>query len=350
MSRPDSAAAQRLPACARLDVEYVVPLRWSSDAELADFTGYLQQISSVVHVTVVDGSDPVRFAAHAAVWAPFARHVAPRPWPGRNGKVAGVVTGVRAARAEKVVVADDDVRYTADQLREVTDRLTDGVDVVRPQNVLVSGSWHAAWDTARTLLNRAFGTDYPGTFAVRRSTFLRMGGYDGDVLFENLQMLKTFAAAGGVEHRAPELYIARQAPQTAQFLDQRVRQAYDDFAQPVRLVLELSWLPLLGALALRRPRLLGAAAAVPVAVAELGRRRHGGASRFSPSAALWAPLWVLERSGCIWLALAARLRGGVRYRGTRLSAAATAVTQRPPLDLLDLDDVRPSAAEFERAS
>jgi hypothetical protein len=36
----------------------------------------------------------------------------------------------------------------------------------------------------------------------------------------------------------------------------------------------------------------------------------------------WAPLWVLERGVCSWLALAQRLRGGVSYRGQRLPIAA----------------------------
>ena len=99
------------------------------------------------------------------------RHLAPEPWPGRNGKVAGVVTGVRCARHERVVVADDDVRYDAASLRAVVAGLDDG-ELVRPQNVFTSWPWHARWDTGRSLLNRAVSHDHPGTFGVRRSCFL----------------------------------------------------------------------------------------------------------------------------------------------------------------------------------
>jgi hypothetical protein len=62
-----------------------------------------------------------------------------------------------------------------------------------------------------------------------------------------------------------------------------------------------------------------------IALAEVGRRRAGGARVFPASAALWAPVWAAERAVTVWLALVMRLRGGVTYRGTRLWRAATPV-------------------------
>ncbi|GAB7189858.1 hypothetical protein NUM3379_05640 [Kineococcus sp. NUM-3379] len=318
---------------ARLDLEVVVPLRWGPDGPVREMTGYLRALSRVVDVTVVDGSAPAEFAVHAAAWGSCARHVPPEPWPGRNGKVAGVVTGVRLARHEHVVVADDDVRWDEAGLRRIAG-LLERADVVRPQNVFCPAPWHARWDTGRTLLNRAAGADYPGTFGLRRSTFCATGGYDGDVLFENLQMLRTIRAAGGVELRAPELFVTRRPPTTRHFLGQRVRQAYDDFAQPGRLLWEASWLPAL-ALAWRRPRRGAAATALAagaaVAVAEVGRRRHRGREAFGAAAALWAPAWAAERAVCVWLAIGARARGGVRYGGSRLPSATRPPVPRAPL-------------------
>ncbi|MGC1209687.1 MAG: hypothetical protein WA890_00225, partial [Micromonospora sp.] len=58
------------------------------------------------------------------------------------------------------------------------------------------------------------------------------------------------------------------------------------------------------------------------AVAELGRRRAGGARVFPAHTALAAPLWVLERGVCSWLALGRRLRGGVPYAGALVREAA----------------------------
>ena len=65
------------------------------------------------------------------------------------------------------MIADDDVRYEPAALRRAAE-LLDEHDLVRPQNFFEPLPWHARWDTARTLLNRGFGRDYPGTLAVRR--------------------------------------------------------------------------------------------------------------------------------------------------------------------------------------
>ena len=308
------------------DAEYVLPLRWADDRDLPDLAAYLGRLVGWLPVTVVDGSDDARFAAHAVAFAPAVRHVRPEPHPGRNGKVAGVVTGLRLARADRVVLADDDVRYDRPTLVAVLDRLA-GADVVRPQNVFDPLPWHARWDTARMLVNRAAGGDYPGTLALRR-TALGPAGYDGDVLFENLELLRTVRARGGVVLRADDLYVARRPPTTRHFLGQRPRQAYDSLAQPARYAAELAVLPVAVLAARRRPRLLLALAAAACALAEVGRRRAGGAARFPASADLLAPGWLVERGVCAWLALVLRATGGARYGGARLPRAAT-----PPREL-----------------
>lgn len=306
------------------DAEYVLPLRWAADdpAELADLTGYLRALCGELAVTVVDGSPPPVFAAHAAAWADLPlRHLPPDPdLDFAMGKVNGVWTGLRRPGPERVVIADDDVRWPLPVLRTALD-LLDRADVVRPQNVFDPAPWHARWDTGRTLLNRAFAADWPGTLAVRRSMLHKTGGYDGDAMFENLELVRTVQAAGGTELPMPGLYVPRRPPTSAHFRGQRVRQAYDSFAQPGRLVAELAVLPLV-ALARRRPRVLLAGVAGVVGVAEVGRRRAGGAAVYPRTAALWAPLWLAERAVCSWLAVVARLRGGVPYHSRRLPLAA----------------------------
>jgi hypothetical protein len=315
----DAEAAPTTP----LDAEYVLPLAWNDDDQLADLTAYLTGLVRLVPVTVVDGSPPQLAARHRAAWPQEVRQLAPEPWPGPNGKVAGVMTGVRAARADHVVVADDDVRYDAAALRRIV-ALLDGAELVRPQNVFAPVPWHARWDTGRSLLNRALGSDYPGTLGVRRSALLAAGGYDGGALFENLELIRTLRATGAREVRADDLYVVRRPPTARHFLGQRVRQAYDDFAQPARLAAELTLLPL-GLLTIRRPRVLMGALLAVVAFAEAGRRRAGGPAIYPRTAALWAPLWLAERALCVWLAVGSRLRGGVRYRGARVRLAAHSV-------------------------
>ncbi|MGC4874666.1 glycosyltransferase [Micromonospora sp. DT43] len=307
-----------------LPMTYVLPLRWHTDAGLDELTGYLRWLSGLVEVLVVDGSPPELFARHAAAWRGLVRHLPPDPaGRGLNGKVVGVHTGLDTAHHEHVVIADDDVRYDEAGLR-AAHRLLGRVDLVRPQNYFDPLPWHAWWDTGRTLLNRAIGDDYPGTLAVRRSTFLAMGGYASDVLFENLELIRTVRAYGGAEVAPPWLYVRRLPPDAAHFRGQRVRQAYDDLAQPARLLTALAVLPALAAaVASRRPRLLLGTAAAVVAVAEVGRRRADGGIVYPPSTSLAAPLWLLERGICSWLAVAQRLVcGGVRYGNSRIRQAA----------------------------
>lgn len=303
---------------------YLLPLRWSTDQGAAELTAYLRHIAGMCEVVVVDGSPDSVFLSHRRAWGAFTRHL--RPDPGlayRNGKVNGVITGMRAPGGDRVIIADDDVRYDDQSLAQVL-ALLDDADIVIPQNYFSPLPWHAVWDTGRTLINRAFGMDYPGTVAVRRTAFLRTGCYDGDVLFENLELIRTMRAGGARLIPAPEVYVRRLPPDVGHFARQRIRQAYDSLGQPPRLAAELTLLPaILLAAATRRYAALCCAGVAAVGTAELGRRRHGGTAVFPRAAPLLAPVWVVERSICSWLALACRLRGGVAYAGQRLPRAAT---------------------------
>lgn len=308
----------------RLPVEYVLPLRRSDGKGLDELTAYLTWLAGLLDVTVVDGSPPERWALHERRFGAAVRHLRPdRDLSWANGKVDGVTTGVRLARHEHVVIADDDVRYDAPALRAVH-RLLDDADLVRPQNYFAPSPWHARWDTARTLLARCGGTDFPGTLAVRRSAFVAMGGYDGDVLFENLELVRTVRAHGGVELRPAWLYVRRLPPDTRRFWNQRVRQAYDEFARPARMAAALAVVPTSIAVAVAgRRAVLGLAAATAVAAAEAGRRRAGGTTVFPATASLMAPVWIAERGACAWAAVGVRLlRGGVRYADRRIRTAA----------------------------
>lgn len=314
MTAPSSSP----PTC-QVDAGYVLPLRWADGTDLTELTNYLESLRQWIEVTVVDGSDPAAFAAHRRAWGELVRHVRPMPWPGRNGKVRGVVTGVRLTRHRLVVIADDDVRYTEQTLAEVLAGLAEA-DLVVPQNVFSAWPWHARWDTGRQLVNRAFGGDYPGTLAAHRS-FL-VDGYAGDVLFENLELIRTVVRRGGRVRRLNGVYVARLPPTAAHFWSQRIRQAYDSFAQPGRLLTEAALLPVL-VLAGRRPAALAGLLAAAIGVGEFGRRRAGGAAWFPATAALWVPVWLVERAVCTWLALGQRLRGGVRYGDGRIRLAAS---------------------------
>jgi hypothetical protein len=293
---------------------YLLPIRWREDEGLAELTEYLRGLPGWLEIVIVDGSPSPLFEQHARAWAELGRHIRPDPELATPmGKVGGVLTGLGEAGCERVVIADDDVRYDEPDLRRVV-TLLGAADCVQPQNYFDSLPWHARWDTGRTLLNRALGTDFAGTMAVRRDLVLR-GGYDGDVIFENLELMRTIRALGGTVVSPRDLYVARRPPSSEHFFSQRVRQAYDDFAIPARMVAWLAIVPALAvSLARGRWRTPLIAAAAISALAELGRRRDGGRPYFPASGSVLAPLWVLERGVCAWIAVRDRIAlGGVPY-------------------------------------
>jgi hypothetical protein len=292
---------------------------------------YLNWLTGSVETIVVDGSPPAIFTANHTAWQESIRHGLRHVPPAIDlatpmGKVGSVLTGVRLASNERLIIADDDVRYDDASLARVA-RALDRAEVVRPQNYFQPLPWHACWDTARILLNRVAGGDWPGTLAVQRSVLRATGGYDGRALFENLELVRTVRAAGGRELVLFDAFVRRQPAGVRHFWSQRVRQAYDEFARPARLAAQLSILPLLVVLAAgRHGWVLAFAAFAAMVAAEFGRRRGGGTRVFPAAAVLFAPAWLAERAVCSWLALGSRVvLGGIRYHGVVLRHAATSM-------------------------
>lgn len=308
-----------------LDLEYVLPLKSEGRVDPSELVSYAAFVSEIADVTIVDGSPDDVFNRHREIFPARVRHMRtdPRGVPGVNGKVTNVMIGVIASRHERIVLADDDVRYGhADLLRIAA--LLENNAVVRPQNYFAPQPWHARWDTSRSLINRAFSADYPGTLGVRRSLLMHTNGYRADVLFENLELIRTVRASGEQEFLASDLFIKRRPSDLLQFIAQRVRQSYDSFAQPGRLLGEMSILP-----ALYATSMMPISAPLPfvaaIVVAEIGRRRHAGTSVYPASAALWAPFWLVERGVCVWVAALMRLCGGMPYSGHRIRDAGSSV-------------------------
>jgi hypothetical protein len=304
---------------------YILPIKAATPQSDGDLTTYVRWLARHAETIVVDGSPAPLFAQHARAWSDVVRHVPPAPdLATPMGKVGGVLTGVRLASHERLVIADDDVRYDEASLHQVAAALATS-DVVRPQNYFSPLPWHARWDTGRMLLNRMTGGDWPGTLGVRRSVLRATNGYDGRAMFENLELVRTVLASGGREAVLLETFVERRPSTSSHFWSQRVRQAYDELARPGRLAVQLSVLPLavLGVATIGWPVLATGAVAI-AGVAELGRRRAAGTRVFPPTTPLWAPAWVAERALCSWLAVGSRLvLGGVPYRGTVLRHAAT---------------------------
>ena len=307
-----------------MNATYILPLRSRNAAGVEELAGYLQSLQGV-DVIVVDGSAPEIFAiVHRAVGR-FATHVAPTV-AGTNGKARGVLTGLALAANEKIVVADEDVRYDTDSLQRVL-LMLDDADVVRPQNYFLPAPWHAVLDSARALMNRAFDGDWPGTLAFRKAALPK--GYNPNVLFENFELVRTIRARGRTEVIASDCFVARRPPSVEHFVSQRVRQAYDEFARPARLVAALAVLPaVVAGWALAGFMVPIGLALLAIACAAIGWLRAGAYRYFSLLAVFAAPFWMIERAVCAWLALYERCAfGGVRYGDSILRAAASSAEE-----------------------
>jgi hypothetical protein len=306
-----------------MSISYVLPIKWDGDQPLDELTLYLEQLSQHTDLIIVDGSKPINFEVHHRLWAKLGKHIAPHPkYQFLNGKVNGVLTGLQEAMHPHVIIADDDVRYELHQLSELDELLVNN-QLVSPQNYFDPCPWHAQWDSARSLLNLALAHDYPGTLAVQRDFICGLGGYDGDVLFENLELIRTVRAGDGKVLYKNDLFVRRLPPSSHHFFSQRIRQAYDDYAQPLRLSFFIALLPLVITLAFYAPWCVALLVVAAIALAEVGRRKYGGQRVISVSCSFFAPAWLLERGICTWLALFQKaFRGGVSYNKAVISKAA----------------------------
>ena len=92
-----------------------------------ELVAYVRRLVRCAETVVVDGSPSAVFAINAAALADAIdaglRHLPPAAdLVTEMGKVGGVLTGLRLASHERVVIADDDVRYDEALLETSTRR------------------------------------------------------------------------------------------------------------------------------------------------------------------------------------------------------------------------------------
>jgi len=318
--------------------------------EAAEFAEYFATLRTAgCELIVVDGSPPEVFSQHQQAWSAVCNHQpVERSFGYLNDKVNGIHTGVQLASCEKIILADDDIRYTAADVDQMC-VLLEEYEMVRPQNFLSPLPWWARMESARMLINRAtlrIG-DYPGTCAFRRSAMLRVGHYDGDVLFDNEEIVRHFAKSGAAINYAIDFFIQKRSPTLTKWREQRPRQAYEDFGLRAKtaLFLALPIVVILSAVFGGFPGLLLCLALLSIfsiALACAGGAR-GEASVYIPSSScLYAPLWILERSLSTYWAVYWHFRHGGYPFGDKLltkgigrdwveggRVAAQAAAQRP---------------------
>jgi len=312
---------------------FIIPIRRArvEPSELHEFADFLQTLSRAgCEVLVVDGSPAPVFEKHEQAWGQMCCHVAPDPqYTYLNGKVNGVHTGVDLASCERIIVADDDIRYRAEDLKLMC-HLLDRFEMVRPQNFISPLPWWARLETARILINRGClrAGDYPGTCGFRRSTMRRVGPYDGDVLFDNEEIVRHFAVRNANIKYATDFFILKRPPTLKKWIEQRPRQAYEDFVMRAKTVAFLSMLP--GTIAITvwlgfRAGLLLLAALFLASVLLSGRGllRDSAYRVFPVSSPLFAPLWIVERLMSVYWALYWKARHGGYPFGERLLSKGT---------------------------
>jgi hypothetical protein len=313
-----------------LDCTYLLPFRRAAydEIEAAKLRRYFDTVvAERCEIIVIDGSPPEVFAQNKSAFGNVCRHEpVDRRYRYLNDKVNGVHTGVALASFEKIILADDDIRYTSGQIAPIL-QLLDQYEVVRPQNFLRPLPWWAKMESARMLINRATlrAADYPGTCAFRRSAFLACGHYDGDVLFDNEEIIRHFAQHGCAIAYANDLFVRRRPPTFCKWLEQRPRQAYEDFGMRSKTALffGLPWLLIATAARFGLRGILSFIVAVllgSIFIAWRGRAR-GRAARFFPlQSCFFAPLWVAERMGSTYWAFYWFLtRGGYPFGDRVLS-------------------------------
>ncbi|MDQ3322373.1 MAG: glycosyltransferase family 2 protein [Acidobacteriota bacterium] len=272
-------------------------------AEAADFRSYFSSLADAgCEILVVDGSPSDIFAEHEKTWRGACRHAAVDPqYKYLNGKVNGIHTGVALAGHNRVILADDDIRYTPKDVRRMAD-LLEKYDMARPQNYFRPLPFWARTEAARMLINRAWISegDYSGTLGVTRNAMFRFGHYDGDVLFDNEEIVRHFRLKGAKIKYARDFFILKLPPTFEKWIEQRPRQAYEDFVMHAKtiffLVLPLDFI-LTWFIAGWKWSLVYVLIIAFGATFTAARGLGDGALRcFSPLIIFYAPLWIVERS------------------------------------------------------
>jgi hypothetical protein len=318
---------------ADIQATYLLPIRRarhdpSEVKRLSDYFNLLRLAGC--EVLVVDGSPKSIFEEHKKAWQHFSRHVAPDPkYTYLNGKVNGVHTGVALASCERIILADDDIRYTIANVKRMC-HLLDSFEMVRPQNFIEPLPWWARVETARILINRGAlrAGDYPGTCGFRRSTMYRVGPYDGDVLFDNEEIVRHFVLHHATINYALDFCILKRPPTFAKWLEQRPRQAYEDFVMRVKTAAFVSVLPLTLALSYLKSiragvAFLAALSLISVLISTRGLLRNRAYKFFPFHSSLCSPLWILERSLSVYWAIYWKMRYGGYPFGQQLLSKGT---------------------------
>lgn len=293
---------------------YIVAIEQTPSAdELRELAAYLSSVGVAgCEVVVLDASPRGEFEEHARVLRWVGRHAAiEQAHRTRTGALDLVRAAAGVASCEKVIVATHDVRYTPEAIDDICTHL-EVHEVVEPQDYLDPLPWWGGIEAGRILLHRGVEPqpDHGATLAFRRSAVQSLRLLH--VLEANADMARRLETAGAEVFAANGIFVRREPGALREWLAARPRAAGDDLTLPVKSFFFLSLIPLMLLLATVGDIRLAATYAGIIAFASFAlavRGRLGASEHFPLYAALFAPLWVLERSVSVYWAVFQRVRG-----------------------------------------
>lgn len=281
--------------------------------DVRNLAEYLSEINVAdCDVIVVDSTPLPHFQTHRRALRWVGRHISARPKHfAPDGSLDPVRAALDLAPCEKIVVAGPNVRYDDCALDELCS-LLEAHEIVEPQDYFDPLPWWGSIEAGRMLVHRGVDPlpDHGATFGFRRGAL--RGLRTIDVLDSpSDDHVRRLAAVGAEVHSAINVFVKRIPPPLSDWLDQRPRQAVDDFSLPMKTAFFLALIPIAMLLAaFGGGRVVGGyAGAIAFGAFALALRGRAGAAAYFPiRACLAAPLWVLERAVSVYWALFWKLR------------------------------------------
>ena len=311
------AMRNRNPRDRRCSYVIAVEPAAAPSSALRELANYLSTLGVAgCDVIILDPSPRLQFDLNSRILRWVGRHVAVRrEHCAANGSVDFVRAASAFAACDAIIVATEDVRYTAEAIDQMC-ALLDVHEVVEPQDYLDPLPWWGGIEAGRMLVHRGIEPqpDHGATFGFRKSAVRTLRGLAAleSVAGAALDQPRRLAAVGAEVFPASDVFVRREPGAFGEWLSKRPRAAGGDFHLSVKTFFFLSLLPLLVALAFLGGAELAGGYAGVIAFATVGlaiRGRIGAGAVFPLRACFFAPLWVLERSVSVYWTLFRKLRG-----------------------------------------
>jgi hypothetical protein len=292
---------------------YVVAIS-SGSSDLRPLAEYLSTLGVAgCEVVVLDSSPAVDEHCRILRWV--ARHVVV------DEPLDIVRTAASLASCEKIIIANESVRYDIADLTELC-ALLDAHEVVEAQDYLEPLPWWGGIDAGRMLVHRGIDPhpDCGATFGFRRAIPRSLRGFNATGSSDPARALSSH---GAEVVSARELFVRRCPPRLGEWLRERPREADHDFNIPSKSAFFFALIPMAILLALIGGGRIAAGYTGAVAFASIVlavRGRMGAGAFFPLRACLYAPLWVFERSLSVYWALLWRMRGRVAEPAPAIAA------------------------------